>query len=621
MTALKLCLLIGVHLVGFLLPGAVVVGLSQTVSTRSRGRVARSCRSARLSDGPPIELLKILVFSGVIAYVSFFAYVLSPLLGRVYSLGVLGACVLTFVFRSPVRRHVQIVFAHRDVLTPLLIALSVGFLYTGSTLLFGGEVHVSLVANSRYRDPLPPDNILPRLVAERVIDGIRGEPFLGDWLSSDRPPLQAATETLVSPLIAKGARELNYQAIATMLQLLVIPAGWILLRRLGINFDTTLGVVVATALSGTMALHTTYVWPKLLCAAYSLLCIAALIPQAGRGTKRDSLVPWRLLASAALALSFAAHGGGLFVLLPILCVLILSFGRRFLPSTVVGRSGMSKQSQSMQTIATKPNELVLAVGGSLMVGALLLAPWLVYQSAIAPPGNRLLKWHLAGVIDVDQRSFGQAMIDQYAKQPIQVIIANKSSNIRELVNPSRFLADVMPVLGSDDSIDRVRQREFGHLGNSVSIGVVGVGLGLAGWLVTRRKSRELVVGLFGLAAGGLSTLLWCIALYGPKATVPHQGSLAVPLVFIGSSALLAASAHRWALGAFVALSAYKVTRVWILAGPLSPDRQRSTAALSMLLVGGTALLVVVVNALRVTHSAQTPTPRGLVLAENDLLPA
>ena len=603
---------------GFL-PGAVVVGLTHTVSPRSRGRFARSWRSAGLSGGPPTELLKILIFSGVIAYVSFFIYVLSPLLGRVYSLSVLGVSVVIFVSRSTVRRHVRIVFGHRDVLTPLLIALSVGFLYTGSTLLYGGEVHVSLVANSRYRDPLPPDNILPRLVAERVLDGIRGEPFLGDWLSSDRPPLQAAAETLVSPLIPKGSRELNYQAIATMAQLLVIPAGWILLRRLRINFGTTLGVIVATALSGTMALHSTYVWPKLLCAAYSLLCIAALIPAEGRGTKRDHLVPWSLLAGAALALSFAAHGGGLFVLLPILCVLILSFGRRFLPSTVAGRSGISEHSQSMQPIVSKPNELVLAVGGALLVGALLLAPWLVYQSVVAPPGNRLLKWHLAGVTDVDQRSFVQSMIDQYTKQPIRAIIANKTSNIRELVNPSRFLADVMPVMGSDDSIDLVRQREFGHLGNSVSISMVGVGLGAAGWLVNRRRSRELVAGLFGLAAGGLGTLLWCVALYGPKATLPHQGSLAVPLVLIGSSALLAASAHRWALVVFVALSAYKVTRVWILAGPLSPDRHRSTAALSMLLVGGVALLVIVVNALRVTHTEQTPTSSELVLAEKELL--
>jgi hypothetical protein len=682
-TALKLCLLIGVHLVGFGLPGAVVEALCQkwltgarkpfaathgrqsngdgddlgvTTSRRatSRRAISSDVTSSNVSSRQPLNsLLRTLVFSGVIAYGSFFAYVLSPLLGRLYSLGVLGASVALLVFHRGVREFVRTVFAHRDVLTPLLIAVSVGILYTGSTLLYGGEVHVSLVANSRYRDPLPPDNILPRLVAERVVDGIRGEPFLGDWLSSDRAPLQSAVETLMSPLIPKGSRELNYQAIATMLQLLVIPAGWILLRRLRLSAEVALGVIVATALSGTMALHSTYVWPKLLCAAYSLLCIAALLPGDVRrsttnaapalnpalqtehnpeqhalsmgGQNPDCLLGRGLLSGAALGLSFAAHGGALFVLLPMMCVLTVLLGRSL---WFARRRGASPQRDSSKNVAqdlagylpairTQPREFAQTLGGALLVCALLLAPWLAYQRVIAPPGNRLLKWHLAGVVDVDQRSFRQAMVDQYTQPSLREILANKTSNIRELVNPQRFLADVVPLLGSDDSIDRVRQREFGSLGNAVSISMVGVTMGLVGWLVRRRRSRELVVGLLGIAAGSAATLLWCLALYGPKATLPHQGSLAVPVVLIGSSALLAASAHRWALGVFVALSGYKVTRVWILAGPLSPERQRSTAALTMLLIGALALIGVVATALQQPAFAQRREPNGLVAMENE----
>jgi hypothetical protein len=690
-TALKLCLLIGVHLVGFILPGAAVEALWQqwlagarrpfiathgsqsngdgddlgvTTSRRatSHRAISSDVTSSNVSSRQPLNsLLRTLVFSGVIAYGSFFAYVLSPLLGRLYSLGVLGASVALLVFHRGVREFVRTVFAHRDVLTPLLIAVSVGVLFTGSTLLYGGEVHVSLVANSRYRDPLPPDNILPRLVAERVVDGIRGEPFLGDWLSSDRAPLQSAVETLMSPLIPKGSRELNYQAIATMLQLLVIPAGWILLRRLRLSAEVALGVIVATALSGTMALHSTYVWPKLLCAAYSLLCIAALLPGDVRrattnaasalnpalqtehnpeqnaeqkpdqnavsmgGQNPDRLLGRGLLSGAALGLSFAAHGGALFVLLPMMCVLTVLLGRSL---WFARRRGTSPQRDPSKNVAqnlaghrpairTRPREFAQTLGGALLVCALLLAPWLAYQRVIAPPGNRLLKWHLAGVVDVDQRSFRQAMVDQYTQPSLREILANKTSNIRELVNPQRFLADVVPLLGSDDSIDRVRQREFGSLGNAVSISMVGVTMGLVGWLVRRRRSRELVVGLLGIAAGSLATVLWCLALYGPKATLPHQGSLAVPVVLIGSSALLAASAHRWALGAFVALSGYKVTRVWILAGPLSPERQRSTAALTMLLIGAFALIGVVATALQQPTFAQRREPNGLVAMENE----
>jgi hypothetical protein len=640
-TAVKLCLLIGVHLVGFLFPGAILVALWQTATTPSSLRFSwRAALNQRktgrvLPTAPPISggfaaplggLLKILLFSGVIAYGSFFAYVLSPRFGRAYSIGIFGAAVAVVAFRPAVRGYLRSVMVHREVVTLLLVALCLGFVSTGSTLLYGGEVHVSLVANSRYRDPLPPDNILPRLVAERVVDGIRGEPFLADWLSSDRPPLQAAVETMVSPFIPKGSRELNYQALATMLQLLVIPAGWILLRRLGISFLSTLGVVSVTALSGTLALNSTYVWPKLLCAAYSLLAVAALIPTAssrgGKGLIQNFVGPversWQrhlssgLLAGAGFGLSFAAHGGALFFVLPVICVLIVAFGLSVWQSTRVDVDVKRN---------VGPSGIVVGALGAVAVGALLLAPWLGYQRVVAPPGNRLLKWHLAGVVDIDQRSFVQAMIDRYTTPPLREIVANKTSNIRELFNPARFVADIIPVMGNDDSIDRVRQREFGHLGNSVSISVIGIAMGLTGWLMRRRRSRELTVGLLGLGSGVLATLVWCVVMYGPKATIPHQGSLAVPLVLIGSSALLAASAHRWALGIFVALSAYKVTRVWILAGPLSPERQRSTAALGMLLIGAAAFVIVFLSSIRhdgITYGEST-SPEPFNSLDNDLL--
>jgi hypothetical protein len=642
----KLCVLLGVHLVGFLLPGAVVVGLWQT---RSNGQASKQFPVndaagiaitpvrrdlERRSVSPILDLLRTLVVSGVIAYGSFFAYVLSPVLGRAYSLLVFGGSIAVLVRGRGVRRYLGALGTHRDVLSPLLIAVCVGWLYTGSTLLYGGQVHVSLVANSRYRDPLPPDNILPQLVAERVVDGIRGEPFLGDWLSSDRPPLQSAVETLVSPLLPKGSRELNYQALATMLQLLVIPAGWVLLRLLGIGLATTLGVVTATALSGTVALHSTYVWPKLLCAAYSMLALGCLVSPhsatAGVGSPEQDLdeeshesidhglgvLPYRLLGhgrfvlargllfsgrglwfGAALGLSFASHGGALFVALPILCVLVIRTATRGWQG-IRPRRGLGFN----ETKGTGPGSTLMApamaFGSALAVCALLFAPWFAYQRVVAPPGNRLLKWHLAGVVQIDERSVAQALRDEYTKASWRAIVSNKTSNVRELLNPDRFLADVLPVLGSDDSIDRVRQREFGALANATSIAVVGIGLGFAGLVVNRRRSRELVVGVLGLGSAVLATVLWCAVMFGPKATIPHQGSALVPLVAIGSSALLAASAHRWALAGFVGLSAYKVTRVWILAGPLSPERERSAAAFGVLLFGAVALLGVVFNVLR-----------------------
>ena len=40
-------------------------------------------------------------------------------------------------------------------------------------------------------------------------------------------------------------------------------------------------------------------------------------------------------------------------------------------------------------------------------------PWLLYQKYYEPPGNRLLKMHLAGAPGVDSRGFIQALLVAY----------------------------------------------------------------------------------------------------------------------------------------------------------------------------------------------------------------
>jgi hypothetical protein len=45
--------------------------------------------------------------------------------------------------------------------------------------------------------------------------------------------------------------------------------------------------------------------------------------------------------------------------------------------------------------------------------AVIVAPWQCYQKFVDPPGNRLLKWHIAGVIPIDDRGFFATLIDSY----------------------------------------------------------------------------------------------------------------------------------------------------------------------------------------------------------------
>lgn len=67
---------------------------------------------------------------------------------------------------------------------------------------------------------------------------------------------------------------------------------------------------------------------------------------------------------------------------------------------------------------TKQKELayttIEVIAQSLLVCVLLYLPWFLYQKLFDPPGDRLLKWHLASVEKVDRRPFLQALTDSYS---------------------------------------------------------------------------------------------------------------------------------------------------------------------------------------------------------------
>ena len=44
-----------------------------------------------------------------------------------------------------------------------------------------------------------------------------------------------------------------------------------------------------------------------------------------------------------------------------------------------------------------------------------MAPWSAYQKYGDPPGNRLTKWTLAGVVEVDDRGTAEAIFDSYGE--------------------------------------------------------------------------------------------------------------------------------------------------------------------------------------------------------------
>src|SRR5271165_3211136 len=57
---------------------------------------------------------------------------------------------------------------------------------------------------------------------------------------------------------------------------------------------------------------------------------------------------------------------------------------------------------------------------------------MAFQLFISPPGDRLLKWQLAGVTAIDHHSFLHDLVAQYEASPLHSLVLNKLFNVRNL---------------------------------------------------------------------------------------------------------------------------------------------------------------------------------------------
>jgi hypothetical protein len=74
---------------------------------------------------------------------------------------------------------------------------------------------------------------------------------------------------------------------------------------------------------------------------------------------------------------------------------------------------------------------------TLIIAALIYYPWVAYQKIFDPPGDRLIKWHLAGVVPSDETiSAANALVAEYKKAGFHGIAINKIHNLRLLLGDS-----------------------------------------------------------------------------------------------------------------------------------------------------------------------------------------
>ena len=200
---------------------------------------------------------------------------------------------------------------------------------------------------------------------------------------------------------------------------------------------------------------------------------------------------------------------------------------------------------------------------ALALIAALIAPWVAYQKFYDPPGNRLLKMHLAGVGPVDSRSAWQAIRDTYSALGPKTIATYKWANVRTLLGPH-------PLLVGPSEESRAAQRDY--LWNAI-------GLLNAGWiamLVLLFRKRPPALRYAGLLIGmtAIDLLAWCLALIGPGYTVTEHSSYAdILLLSVGLLGFLL-RVPRGLLLALFGLQILNLFLVWVFVrpAPIGPGR-------------------------------------------------
>jgi hypothetical protein len=566
----QLLWILAVHLVLTGLPGVAAVLLA----------ARRGIRNV------PVLLAIALAASGILATLAFWAYYAEPVLGESLSFfAILGSAGLAVwaLYGGHIDRGLL-----RRLATPLALwALGSAFLvFLG--FLHGGTEQPLGMAMTRFSAPLPNDNAIPYFFGEWFFEyghGTKPPLFSGDWLASDRPPLQTGYLLARRPLGWHHAEQ-QYQVLGVVLQQLWIVGLWALLLAARVG-RLTRGLAMITVLVSDIAIvNGFFVWPKMLPAALLLAATALIVTPLWREV--SSSLWGAALVAALLALAMLGHGSSVFGIVP----LVLIAAWRSWPSW-------------------------RWVGVAVAVVLLLLAPWSAYQRYGEPPGNRLIKWQLAGVIDLDQRGAGETLLDSYREAGVGGTLHNKAENFVVMSGGgpmAEHLSEAIRAVEDGDwelFVEDFRNIFFFNLLPSLGLLLFAPLAMLAARRRGHRHPAEWSFALTCLAIFAIGAVCWGLLLFGNEAarTVVHQGSYLLPILgFAGAVVGLRAVFPRFAVW-FVGLSALLMLALYVPS--FNPEAGSCYSAFAAL-VAAAALVGFGALALRGAVPAEEPTPRTVL---------
>ena len=522
----------------------------------------------RRQIGRATALGLLLAGSSIVAMAGFWIWFASPIAGRAADVVLLVACVAViavFGRRGDLRRA--------DLSTPLALAFGVALVYTGLAYLQGGFDARPLQALSTQYWPQD-DNEVPLWFAMRVAAHLplSGYQIPGKWLFSDRPPLQTGFALLQWPLWDSNVQS-GYQPLGTCLQVCWLPALWTVLRVRGFGARRAGLAVLAAAATGAMFFNSVYVWPKMLAGGLTLAALAILVSR----DDQDRLPGTWILTVVLAVLGMLAHGGTVFAV-----IALLPFAWR-LRRRITLRS------------------LAACVAAAIM----LYVPWLMFQRFVAPPGNRLLKWQLAGVTRIDSRGVLQTLVQQYERLSLSQLFTYKvTDNLAALAGDQRLPA------GEGFTGYAWHSQFFGLLPAAMPL-LLGAGA------LAFPSGRRILAAARPLAVFLAITLAaWLVLLWGGPVVpaIIHEGPYAFLVLFTGLCALAVTALPR-PLAIIIAVADLAwFTVCWIPELRFQPGHKQAgphmMVDVAMLAVGIAGLLVLTVACAReFSRTARPSLPR------------
>ena len=488
-----------------------------------------------------------LVNSAAAAYAVFWPYLVSARLGKAVS-AIVGFGALAMIIREFLSRRIEISrLRELGVCALLMVLVSVAYSAIGNMYHYSNDPVIQ--AQQRFID-LPPDNFIPYVFAARLYHSVPVRPWLfGEWKSSDRPPLAAGATLFQIPLWKSERREFHYQNLSVFLQSMWIAALWIVLNSAQVPRRIIAVACGFCVVSPTFLLFTFFVWPKFLAAALFILSLFFLRVVEGELKKYSSFEIG--FAGIALALGYLSHPGIAFTAIGLALFLLI---KRALPP------------------------LRRSLWGFALFTALIV-PWILYQKLYDPPGDRLVKWHLAGAREIDSRSFPRALMDAYRDAPASQIIDARIKNFETLWGhgPLGGLWDMLSKKRNANAKQLVAEyvnSNFFYVLQATGVLNCGFFVLLVLPIYLRKRGPDVVLSgaLRLLALSLLSLVVWCLMMFLPGSTVVHEGSLAtVILLFVALATMLAMALPRvgyvlLAIQAVLLFPLYVVARPFLMGG-------------------------------------------------------